>query len=85
MTTTAPPEADEVQWPGSAGEHVLQCNWGTQHRAQRFYRDQVRDRLLPAMKQFVGRMEMAFLATADARGECDASLRSGPPWRCLRR
>ena len=79
MAPTTPPEADQAQWPGSAGEHVLQCSWGTQERAQRFYRDQVRHRLLPAMVQFVGRMEMAFLATADARGECDATLRSGPP------
>jgi predicted pyridoxine 5'-phosphate oxidase superfamily flavin-nucleotide-binding protein len=31
------------------------------------------------MVEFVGRMEMAFIATADAHGECDASLRAGPP------
>ena len=74
-----PPEPDTADLPGSAGEHALQCAWGTQDRARRFYRDQVRDRLLPAMRQFVGRMEMAFMATADARGECDATLRTGPP------
>ena len=65
--------------PGSAGEHALQCAWGTQERARRFYRDQLRDRLVPAMRQFVARMEMAFMATADLGGECDASLRTGPP------
>lgn len=48
-------------------------------RADRFYADQVRDRLLPAMIEFVGRMEMVFVASADARGDCDASLRAGPP------
>lgn len=65
--------------PGSDGEHALQCAYGTQDRADRFYSEQVRDRLLPAMVAFVRRMEMAFVATSDAHGECDASLRSGPP------
>ncbi len=65
-------------WPGSAGEHALQCAWGTRERAERFYGDQVRDRLLPAMIDFVGRMDLAFLATADAGGHCDATLRAGP-------
>lgn len=64
--------------PGSAGEHLLQCTYGTSDRADRFYRDQVRDRLLPSMIEFIGRMEMLFVASADARGECDASLRAGP-------
>ncbi len=72
-------ECDVVRRPGSAGEHALQCAYGTQARADRFYTDQVRDRLLPAMVTFVERMEMAFVATADANGECDASLRAGPP------
>ncbi|MFC4946829.1 pyridoxamine 5'-phosphate oxidase family protein [Pseudonocardia sp. GCM10023141] len=30
------------------------------------------------MVAFVGRMEMLFVASADAEGECDASLRAGP-------
>ncbi|GHH36177.1 pyridoxamine 5'-phosphate oxidase family protein [Lentzea cavernae] len=29
------------------------------------------------MAEFVGRMEMAFISTADADGECDSSLRAG--------
>ncbi|WP_245645407.1 pyridoxamine 5'-phosphate oxidase family protein [Pseudonocardia acaciae] len=65
--------------PGSRGEHELQCAFHTEDRAARFYADQVRDRLLPAMVEFVGRMEMAFVATSDSGGECDASLRAGPP------
>jgi predicted pyridoxine 5'-phosphate oxidase superfamily flavin-nucleotide-binding protein len=65
--------------PGSAGEHLLQCAYGTAERAQRFYRDQVLDHLNAAMIEFVGRMELAFISTADAGGECDASLRAGPP------
>lgn len=65
--------------PGSAGEHALQCAYGSGERADRFYADQVRDRLLPAMREFVERMEMVVVATADGAGECDASLRAGPP------
>jgi uncharacterized protein len=65
--------------PGSAGEHALQCELGSTERADRFYADQVRDRLLPAMAEFVERMEMVFVASSDAHGECDSSLRAGPP------
>ncbi|TLF78458.1 pyridoxamine 5'-phosphate oxidase family protein [Nocardia cyriacigeorgica] len=64
---------------GSDGEHELQERHGTQDRARRFYDDQVRDRLNDQMIEFVGRMDMAFIATADARGECDASFRAGEP------
>lgn len=69
----------EKPQPGSDGEHLLQCAYGTQDRARRFYRDQVLDHLNPAMIEFVGRMELAFVSTADAGGECDATLRAGPP------
>ncbi|MGH3432077.1 MAG: pyridoxamine 5'-phosphate oxidase family protein [Thermocrispum sp.] len=65
--------------PGSAGEHLLQLAYRTRPRAQRFYDDQVADRLNQTMIEFVGRMEMAFIATADLRGEADCSLRAGPP------
>jgi predicted pyridoxine 5'-phosphate oxidase superfamily flavin-nucleotide-binding protein len=65
--------------PGSHGEHRLQTAFGTRERAARFYTDQVRDRLLPKMIEFVARMEMVFIATSDAHGDCDASLRAGPP------
>ncbi|GAA0531180.1 hypothetical protein A8924_0189 [Saccharopolyspora erythraea NRRL 2338] len=65
--------------PGSAGEHLLQCAYGTAKRARRFYDDQVLDHLNPQMKEFISRMEMAFVATSDSRGECDSSLRAGPP------
>lgn len=68
-----------VHRPGSSGEHALQGELGSVARADRFYDDQLRDRLLPRMIEFVGRMEMAFVATADAHGECDSSLRAGPP------
>lgn len=64
---------------GSHGERELQERYGTQDRAQRFYDDQVLDRLNPTMIEFIGRMDMAFIATADKRGECDASFRAGLP------
>jgi hypothetical protein len=37
------------------------------------------DHLNPEMIEFVGRMEMAFIGTADAGGECDSTFRAGPP------
>ncbi|MEJ2867036.1 pyridoxamine 5'-phosphate oxidase family protein [Actinomycetospora sp. OC33-EN08] len=64
--------------PGSRGEHRLQERLGTVTRAERFYGDQVRDRLLPTMVEFVQRMSMMFVATSDGHGECDNSLRAGP-------
>lgn len=65
--------------PGSTGEHALQEHVGTTDRADRFYDEQVRDRLNPQMCEFVARQEMFFLSTADARGECDSTFRAGPP------
>ena len=64
--------------PGSRGEHLLQAAYGTAQRAEKFYDDQVLDHLNEHMIEFVGRMEMAFVATSDAHGECDCSLRAGP-------
>ncbi|MFE2956636.1 pyridoxamine 5'-phosphate oxidase family protein [Nocardia tengchongensis] len=64
---------------GSDGERELQERYGTEDRAQRFYSDQVRDRLNTHMIDFIGRMDMAFIATADKHGECDASFRAGNP------
>lgn len=67
-----------IRLPGSCGEHLLQAAYGTSKRAERFYDDQVLDHLNEMMCEFVGRMELAFIATADAYGECDSSLRAGP-------
>lgn len=65
--------------PGSPGEHRLQTILGTSDRADRFYREQVSDRLTPRMCEFISRMEMVWIATADSSGHCDCSFRSGPP------
>lgn len=64
--------------PGSAGEHGLQRQYGTHDRAAAFYRTQVRDRLNERMRRFLAEREMMFIATADARGQCDCSVRCGP-------
>jgi uncharacterized protein len=76
-TSTTPGPA--VRRPGSDGEHALQHETGTAERAQRFYDDQVLDRLNPAMRDFVRCQKMMFIATSDAAGECDNSFRAGPP------
>ncbi len=65
--------------PGSSGEHELQCRYDTTQRAERFYRDQVLTHLNPAMREFIARQDMAFIATSDGTGECDASFRAGTP------
>ncbi|GAB2699446.1 pyridoxamine 5'-phosphate oxidase family protein [Nocardia thraciensis] len=64
---------------GSDGEQELQERCGTRDRAQRFYREQVLNRLNDRMIDFVHRMDMAFIATSDRHGECDASFRAGKP------
>jgi predicted pyridoxine 5'-phosphate oxidase superfamily flavin-nucleotide-binding protein len=64
--------------PGSDGERALQAKLGSTDRADRFYDDQVLDHLNPLMRSFVRRQRMFFLATADASGACDSTLRAGP-------
>jgi uncharacterized protein len=63
--------------PGSQGERILQERSGTADRALQFYASQVSGQLTPRMIEFIGRMEMAFIATSDAAGECDCSFRAG--------
>ena len=65
--------------PGSRGEHALQERFGTQERAAAFYHNQMLDHLNAAMRAFIARQEMVFIATADAHGACDSSLRAGFP------
>jgi uncharacterized protein len=65
--------------PGSGGEHTLQDRLGTTRRAAAFYNKQMLDHLNPLMLDYLATQEMAFIATADAHGECDCSFRAGPP------
>jgi predicted pyridoxine 5'-phosphate oxidase superfamily flavin-nucleotide-binding protein len=72
-------DTESGELPGSRGEHLLQCAYGSRDRAKKFYNDQLLDHLNDAMIEFIGRMDMAFVASADAAGECDSSFRAGPP------
>ncbi|GAB2491344.1 pyridoxamine 5'-phosphate oxidase family protein [Nocardiopsis aegyptia] len=72
-------EIDQNRTPGTTGERHVQAVTGTAARADRFYQDQMLDRLNPRMREFIARQEMLFIATSDGRGECDSSFRAGPP------
>ena len=65
--------------PGSRGEHQLQEAYSSEKRAQSFYDGQMLDYLNHRMIQLIGKQEMMFVATADARGESDCSFRAGLP------
>ncbi|GAA0614601.1 pyridoxamine 5'-phosphate oxidase family protein [Sporichthya brevicatena] len=68
---------DNSRLPGSDGEHAVQERWDAVDRARSFYDRQMLDHLNEAMREFIARQEMVFIATADARGECDSSFRAG--------
>ena len=69
----------ETAKPGSGGEHALQERFATFKRAAAFYDKQMLDHLNPLMREYIAQQEMAFVATSDAHGECDASFRAGSP------
>ncbi len=68
-----------MRLPGSRGEHQAQERFDTSHRALAFYNNQMLHYLNPMMREFIGRQEMVFIATADARGDSDCSFRAGLP------
>jgi predicted pyridoxine 5'-phosphate oxidase superfamily flavin-nucleotide-binding protein len=63
----------------TSGEVLLQAQLGTRERADQFYDQQVLDHLNERMREFVGIQEWMFVATSDAHGACDSTLRAGPP------
>jgi uncharacterized protein len=65
--------------PGSQGEQVLQKQYESVDRANDFYDTQMRDHLNDRMIKLIERQEMMFIATSDAKGECDSSFRAGFP------
>jgi uncharacterized protein len=65
--------------PGSEGEHILQEQDGHRERADRFYRDQMLDRLSPLMRTFIEAQIRMFIATVDEKGRPDSSIRFGEP------
>jgi predicted pyridoxine 5'-phosphate oxidase superfamily flavin-nucleotide-binding protein len=64
--------------PDVQGERDLQQQYGTTARAGAFYTNQMLDHLNEGMQNFVRRMELVFISTADAHGDCDSSFRAGP-------
>lgn len=64
---------------GSQGERVLQKQYGSVDRANDFYDTQMRNHLNDRMVKLIERQEMMFIATSDAKGECDSSFRAGFP------
>jgi predicted pyridoxine 5'-phosphate oxidase superfamily flavin-nucleotide-binding protein len=76
---TLPEIPRQLRVASPTGERHLQIVRGTVADAERFHADQVLDHLNPRMREFIGRQEMMFIATADRRGACDSSLRAGPP------
>ena len=63
----------------NCGERELQDRLGTRLRADAFQARQTLTHLNDRMRDFIGRQEMMFLATADAAGGCDSTFRAGPP------
>jgi predicted pyridoxine 5'-phosphate oxidase superfamily flavin-nucleotide-binding protein len=64
-------------FPATSGERYLQDLYGTGDRAATFYRQQVVDVLTPRMVEFVGRQTMMIVASVDADGAPDVSVRFG--------
>ncbi len=60
-------------------ERELQREYGSEQRAEAFYRNQMLSKLNSHMQQFIANQTMVFIATANARGDCDSSFRSGLP------
>lgn len=65
--------------PASDGERLAQDLYGTRKRAERFYRDQMLDRLTPRMVEFVAAQTQMIIASTDTEGHPDASVRFGEP------
>jgi predicted pyridoxine 5'-phosphate oxidase superfamily flavin-nucleotide-binding protein len=61
-----------------SGERMLQEQLGTRERADQFYQLQVLDHLNEKMCEFIRVQEWMFVATSDASGACDSTLRAGP-------
>ena len=62
---------------GSEGEQILQMKVGTTNKASSFYEKQMLGYLNSYMREFISKQEMVFIATADSKGECDCSFRTG--------
>lgn len=61
----------------TTGERKLQTEMGSSDRAQRFYNRQMRTSLNSRMIALIKQQDMVFIATADARRNCDCTPRFG--------
>lgn len=61
------------------GEALLQQRYGSSKRALSFYENQVVTELNDDMMTFIQAQDIVFVATADAQGKCDSSIRVGTP------
>jgi len=62
---------------GTQGEIAIQNEQQSSNRAEKFYKNQMKDRLNNKMKNLIANQEMVFIATSDAQGNCDCSPRFG--------
>ncbi len=62
---------------GTDGEQALQVEQSTEKKAKRFYEKQMKTVLNKKMQTFIEQQEMVFIATSDAKGNCDCSPRFG--------
>jgi predicted pyridoxine 5'-phosphate oxidase superfamily flavin-nucleotide-binding protein len=63
----------------SKGEKELQLKYNTTSRANAFYENQMLSYLNEKMIQFISEQEIMFVSTADSKGNCDLSIRTGKP------
>ena len=68
---------DPSSIPGCDGEHRLQEKYGKTTHAMAFYKHQELNHLNSTIQTFLGRQEMMFVGTADAKGNADSSFRCG--------
>ncbi|UOQ49215.1 pyridoxamine 5'-phosphate oxidase family protein [Gracilibacillus caseinilyticus] len=61
----------------SEGEKFLQTKYGTEKRANAFYKNQMLHFLNQDMIAYIARQTMVFISTSDSEGNCDASFRVG--------
>ena len=62
---------------GTKGEKEIQEQQGSTKRSKRFYNHQMQDFLNDKMIALIEHQEMVFIATSDAKGNCDCSPRFG--------
>ena len=68
-----------MRGPGSSGEQQAQARFWHIRSRNGVYEHHVLAFLNQPMREFIARMEMMYIATADAQGHCDCSFPCGAP------